>query len=210
MIKAKFHTKSGEPAGDVELPEAVFGIEPNTAVLWQYIKAYRANQRRGTHSAKRRSDVRGGGKKPWRQKGTGRARQGTRTSPLWKGGGVTFAPKQRDYRIVLPKKMRRLALASALSDRAKENMVYIFEEFEVSQPKTKAVVEILNNAEIDTKRPILIITNSVKRDVVIGSRNIDRLQVTHMGELNPYQVLCAEKIIIEQEALNKIEELYNK
>ncbi|RKZ27325.1 50S ribosomal protein L4 [bacterium] len=207
MAKAKIYDSSGNVSGEVELPDVAFGIEPNEAVMWQYVKTYLANQRRGTHSAKTRGEVRGGGSKPWRQKGTGRARQGTRTSPIWTGGGVVFPPKPRSYRLKFPKKMRKIALASALSDRAKENLVHIFERFEVPEIRTKAVIEILKNAEIDMNRSTLIITDGVKPDLLKCARNIEKLKVTHTGELNTYFVLNAENIIVEKNAISKIEEM---
>ncbi len=207
MAKAKLYDESGNITSEIELPDSAFGIEPNEAVMWQYVKTYLANQRSGTQSLKTRGEVRGGGTKPWRQKGTGRARQGTRSSPIWAGGGVTFAPKPRSYRLKLPKKMRKIALASALSDRAKENMVHIFEKLEVSEIKTKTVVEMLDSAEINIDRSTLIITNSVQKNLLKSAHNIPKIHITHTGELNPYQILDAENIVIEKAAISKIEEM---
>ncbi len=207
MAKAKLYDSNGNIVGEVGLPDIAFSIEPNTAVLWQYVKTFLANQRVGTHSAKTRSEVRGGGRKPWRQKGTGRARHGTIRSPLWRKGGVVFPPKPRSYRLKFPKKMRRLALASALSDRARENLVHIFEGFNIDEPKTKRFVEIFQNAEIDINRPTLVITNTVQQNLVKSANNLEKVNVTHTGELNPYSVLVAENIVIEKTALDKIEEL---
>ncbi len=207
MAKAKLYDMNGNATGEIELPDDAFGIEPNEAVMWQYVKTYLANQRSGTQCLKSRADIRGGGAKPWRQKGTGRARQGTRTSPIWKGGGVTFAAKPRSYRLRLPKKMRKLALASALSDRAKSNMVHIFERLEISEIKTKTVTEMFGNAEIDIGRSTLIITNSVQKNLLKSTNNIEKVNITHTGELNPYQILDAENIIIEKNAISKIEEM---
>ncbi|RKZ34315.1 50S ribosomal protein L4 [bacterium] len=125
MVKAKVYDINGNPDGEIELSEIAFGITPNKDILWQYVKVYLANQRVGTHCAKTRGEVAGGGRKPWRQKGTGRARQGTIRSPIWRKGGVAFPPKPRNHRLRLPKKMRRIALASILSDRANQGKVYI-------------------------------------------------------------------------------------
>ncbi|MCD6531725.1 50S ribosomal protein L4, partial [bacterium] len=194
-------------AGEIELPENAFGIEPNVAVLWQYVKMYLANQRQGTHSAKTRGEVSGGGRKPWRQKGTGRARHGSIRSPIWRKGGVVFPPKPRDYRLRMPKKMRRLALASILSDRARENKVFVFEGFDLPKPKTKDFINILDNSEIDYKVPTLVITRRVEPDVIKSAKNLSKVQVTFAGELNPYRVITAENVIIEKSALEKIEEL---
>lgn len=207
MIKAKLYDIKGNPAGEIELPENAFGIEPNVDVLWQYVKMYLANQRQGTHSAKTRGEVAGGGRKPWRQKGTGRARHGSIRSPIWRKGGVVFPPKPRDYRLRMPKKMRRLALASILSDRARENKVFVFEGFDLPKPKTKDFINILDNSEIDYKVPTLVITRRVEPDVIKSAKNLSKVQVTFAGELNPYRVITAENVIIEKSALEKIEEL---
>jgi len=207
MKKAKLYDKQGNATGEVELSDIAFGIEPNKHVLWQYVKAYLANQRVGTHSAKTRAEIRGGGKKPWRQKGTGRARQGTFTSPIWRSGGVAFAPKPRDYRQRFPKKMKKLALASILSDRASDNLIHVIEAFNVEEIKTRSVIDILDNSQINFEKSTLIITGSVKRLLVKSAGNIPGLTVTHAGELNAYQIINTENIIIERNALKKIEEL---
>ena len=207
MATAKLYDKNGNSAGEMELPDSAFGITPNENVLWQYVKTYLANQRVGTHSAKTRAEVSGGGKKPWRQKGTGRARQGTTTSPIWRKGGVAFPPKPRDHRLKFPRKMRRLALASILSDRAKEAKVFVFDGFDLPEPKTAKCKQILSNSDIEFEKPTLIITNSVEPTVIRSVSNIPSIEITHTGELNAYQVIKAENIIIEKSALNKIEEL---
>ncbi len=206
-MRARLFDKEGNPAGEVELPENAFGIKPNEAVVWQYVKTYLANQRVGTHSARTRGEVRGGGRKPWRQKGTGRARHGSIRSPIWRGGGVVFPPKPRDYRLKMPKKMRRLALASVLSDRARENLVSVFDGFDLPQPQTKRFIEIMRNADINIERPTLIITEKVEPNVIKSARNVKRVRVTHTGELNAYQVVISENIVVEKNALGKIEEL---
>ncbi len=207
MIKAKVYNKHGSLSGEINLSESVFGIKPNLSVLWQYVKYYLANQRSGTHSAKTRSEVSGGGRKPWRQKGTGRARAGSTRSPLWRHGGVIFPPKPREYRMKMPRKMRRLALMSILSDRASENMIFVFDGFDMPEIKTKRILEILANAEINANRPTLIITESNEKNIVKSANNIKNLHITHTNELNPYQIMVAENIIIEKKALSKIEEL---
>jgi len=207
MAMAKLYDKNGNSTGEMELPDSAFGITPNAGLVWQYVKVYLANQRVGTHSAKTRAEVAGGGKKPWRQKGTGRARQGTISSPIWRKGGVTFPPKPREHRLKFTKKMRKLALASILSDRANESRIHIFEKFDLPEAKTSICTEILENSNIEFKRPTLIITNSVEPTIVKSIRNIPSVKITHTGELNTYQVITAENIIIEKNALSKIEEL---
>ncbi len=207
MSKAKLYDKQGNNKGNVELPDIAFDCKPNKDVLWQYVKMYNANQRLGTHSAKTRSEIRGGGRKPWRQKGTGRARAGTATSGLWRSGGVIFPPKPRDYRQYMPKKMKKIALSSALSDRAKENLIHVFEGFDIESPKTSDLIKIFVTAELNINKHILIITNSIENELLLSARNIQNICVKFTGEINAYEVLKAENIIIEQNALEKIEEL---
>ncbi len=210
MVKAKVYDINGNPDGEIELSEIAFGITPNKDILWQYVKVYLANQRVGTHCAKTRGEVAGGGRKPWRQKGTGRARQGTIRSPIWRKGGVAFPPKPRNHRLRLPKKMRRIALASILSDRANQGKVYIFEGFDIDKPKMKKFLEILDNSDIEYELPTLIVTNNVEYNILNSARNFPTIEVTHTGELNAYQVIKAENVIVEKSALDKIEELCKK
>ena len=207
MAKAKLYDKLGNPKGEIELPPEVFDRKPKPAVVWQYVKVYLANQRLGTHSAKTRSEVRGGGRKPWRQKGTGRARHGSIRSPIWRHGGVAHPPKPRDHRLRMPKKMKRIALYSVLSDRAKENLVHVFEGFELEAPRTKEMLNILNNAGIDISRKTLIITDEVNPIVVKSADNIKNVRVTHTGELNAYQAITSENLIIEKSAIERLKEL---
>jgi large subunit ribosomal protein L4 len=192
MSKAKLYDKQGNNKGNVELPETAFDCKPNKDVLWQYVKMYNANQRLGTHSAKTRSEIRGGGRKPWRQKGTGRARAGTTSSGLWRSGGVIFPPKPRDYRQYMPKKMKKIA---------------VFEGFDIESPKTSELIKIFDTAKLNINKPILIITNSIENELLLSARNIQNICVKFSGEINAYEVLKAENIIIEQNALEKIEEL---
>lgn len=210
MIKAKLYDKMGNPAGEIELPPKPFEIKPNEAVVWQYVNYYLANQRAGTHSAKTRSEVRGGGRKPWAQKGTGLARHGSIRSPLWRKGGVVFAPKPREYRQRLPQKMKRLALASVLSDRAKENRVFIFEDLEFTKPETKKLLTILKNSAIEYSRPTLIITKTPSLEIYKSASAIPRVDVTHIGQLNAYEALKSHNLIIFKKALPKLKELYSK
>jgi large subunit ribosomal protein L4 len=208
-MKAKLLDKNGSLTGEIDLPPKPFEIKPNLSVIWQYVKTYLANQRQGNHKAKPRNEVSGGGKKPWRQKGTGRARVGSSRNPLWRHGGVTFPPIPRSHRLEMPKKMKRLALASILSDRAKENVIYVIDAFDFAKPQTKAMLSILSNAKINIERPTLIITQNCSENVYKSARNIEKIKITHIGELNPYQVITAVNIIFEKKALNIIEERYN-
>jgi len=161
MPKVALYNVSGEQVGDIELKEDVFGIEINTHVMYEAVKVYLANQRQGTQSAKTRSEVRGGGRKPWRQKGTGRARQGSIRSPQWKGGGVIFAPKPRDYSMKLPKKIRRLALKSAFSAKAEANEIIVLDALTMEAPKTKEMLKVLGNLKVE-KKALLVTTAQLK------------------------------------------------
>ncbi len=207
MKKATLFDKNGNRTGEIELPEIAFGIDPNKHVLWQYVVTHNANQRTGTHSAKTRGDLDFGGKKPYRQKGTGHARQGTTTSPVHVGGGVAFPPKPREYRMKFPLKMRKLALASILSDRALSNTVFVFDGFDVPELKTKRVLEILSKAQIDISQKTIIITDKSNAIIYKSARNIDNVCVTHSGEISAYQIINSHNVIVEKTALAKLEEM---
>jgi len=198
--------REGKNIGEIELPENAFGRKPNEAVVHQYVEVYLANQRQGTHSTKNRSEVSGGGRKPWRQKGTGRARVGSIRSPIWRHGGVTFGPSPRSYRKSMPKKMRRIALASALSARSSEKAIFVFEDIDASSNKTSALKAILAEAGVHGNK-ILLITAAPEKNLVLAGRNITGVEVTFTGELNPYQVVRAENIMVTKGALQLIEEL---
>ncbi|HDR91369.1 MAG TPA: 50S ribosomal protein L4, partial [candidate division Zixibacteria bacterium] len=165
--------------------------------------------RQGTHKVKDRSEVSGGGRKPWRQKGTGRARVGTIRSPLWRHGGVTFGPEPRDYRMRMPKKMRRGAMTSILSARAKEDKVFILEDIDSQNHRTKGLRNLLTAAGVDGQK-VLIITNAPEMNLVKAGNNIPGVNVTFTGEMNPYQVLASDNVIVTKGALSKIEELLTK
>ncbi len=205
-MNATLYNSNGEKQGTIDIPEEIFGIEPNEGLLHQYAVTYEANQRQGTHKAKTRSEVSGGGKKPWKQKGTGRARVGSSRNPLWKHGGVSFAPVPRDYRKKFPKKMRRLAIFSILSDRASEGKVSIIESPDFENPSSAKFRDIMNKTGIDTS--ILYVTANSDRNLYLSGRNLENVSVTHMGELNPYQVLSTENVLISTDALNIIKELW--
>lgn len=204
--KFRVYNLSGEGVEEIELNEKVFGIEPNIPVMHEVVRNYLANNRQGTQSAKTRAQVRGGGKKPFRQKGTGRARQGTTRAPHFVGGGVAFAPKPRSYSYSIPKKVRRLAMRSALSSKVVDAEMKIVNEFKLDEIKTKNVVSILKS--IDAQGKTLIVTSD-KNDMVLKSaRNIDGVSVTFVDVLNVYDVLNHANVILTLDAVKKIEEVY--
>ena len=205
-MNATLYNSNGEKQGTIDIPEEIFGIVPNEGILHQYAVTYEANQRQGTHKAKTRTEVSGGGRKPWKQKGTGRARAGTTRSPLWRHGGVTFGPTPRSYRKRFPKKLRRLAILSILSNRANEGRVGIMEPPTMDKPSTAQLLKIMANTGLEDS--ILFVTANSDKNVYLSSRNIPKVKVTHMGELNPYQVLGTGNIIISTDALNLIKELW--
>ncbi len=206
MPKLDVMNVSGQRVGEIELNDNIFGIEPNEHVLHQAVVNYLANQRQGTQSAKTRAEVRGGGKKPWRQKGTGRARQGSTRAPQWVGGGVVFAPKPRDYSYKLPKKVKRLAMKSAFSAKVKNSEMIILDELSMDAPKTKDMVSILNNINADKKA--LIVTASKDENVVKSARNIPKVKTALVNTLNVYDILNHNTFVVTKEAVQKIEEVY--
>ena len=205
MPNVAIYNISGNKVGDMELSEAVFGQEVNVPAMHAYVKAYLANQRQGTQSAKTRAEVSGGGKKPWRQKGTGRARQGSTRSPQWTHGGVVFAPKPRDYRLSLNKKLKRVALKSALSAKVADEKFIVLDSLELSAPKTREMVKVLNNLKTANA---LIITPEVNETVVRAANNIQGVQTTTVGMLNTYDVLKYDTVIATRDAVAKVEEVY--
>jgi large subunit ribosomal protein L4 len=194
MTKIALYNMSGEQAGEIDLNDDVFNIEVNEHVMYEAVKTYMANQRQGNQSTKTRSEVRGGGRKPWRQKGTGRARAGTIRSPLWKGGGVVFAPKQRDYSKKLPKKIKRLAMKSAFSSKVINNEMVVLDELKLDEIKTKRITEVLSNLKVDKKA--LIVTDD--KNVYFSARNIKGVKTASVN-----------KFIITKDALKKVEEVYS-
>ena len=195
----------GENIGSMELNEAVFGAEINKSVLHQVVVNHLANQRQGTQSTKTRTEVRGGGIKPWRQKGTGRARQGSIRSPQWTGGGVALGPKPRDYRYRLNKKVRRLAVKSALSAKAQADEIIVIDGLKMDEIKTKTMAELLKKIGADTKS--LIVTKENDTNVYRSARNIKNVKVTYVDTLNTYEILRAEKFVASKDAIEKIEEV---
>lgn len=195
----------GNKVGEVALNDNVFNVEVNAAVLHQVVVAQLANKRQGTQSAKTRAEVRGGGIKPWKQKGTGRARQGSIRSPQWAGGGIVFAPKPRDYRVSLPKSMRRVAMKSALTSKVLENEMIVLESLVLDAPKTKAIAAMLNAFDV---KKALIVTLESNNNVYKSGRNIEGIQVMPVNNINVYDLLKYEKLIITKDAVSKLEEVY--
>ncbi len=206
MPKTNVYDMSGKQVGEIELSTAVFGIEPNQAVVHDVVKNHLANCRQGTQSALTRAEVSGGGRKPWRQKGTGRARQGSTRAPQWTHGGIVFAPKPRDYSYTLNKKVKRLALKSALSAKAAENNVVVIDSIKMDSIKTKDFASFLS-AVGATKKP-LVVTAEADQIVVKSGRNIPGCAVTFANLINVYDVVNAEKLVVDQAALAKIEEVF--
>ena len=206
MSTVKVYNMAGETVGEVELSEAVFGIEPNEQALHATVLNYLANQRQGTQSALTRAEVSGGGKKPYRQKGTGRARQGSTRAPQWTHGGIAFAPKPRSYAYTLNKKLKRIALKSALSIKASEASVVVVDALEMAEIKTAAFKKFLNAVGVQGKA--LVVTPEVNKNVVLSARNIPGVQTTIATVLNPYEIMNAKTFIVDKAALAKIEEVY--
>lgn len=196
----------GKEVSKIDLADSVFGIEPNAAVMHQMVVNYLANQRQGTQSALTRAEVSGGGKKPWRQKGTGRARQGSTRSPQWTHGGVVFAPKPRSYSFTVNKKVRRLAMKSALSTKAASQEIVILDEIKLDNYKTKVIVDMLK--AIDVTKKALIVLPEVDGKVIKSANNIKGVKTAQVNELNVYDILNADKLVIVKDAVSKIEEVY--
>lgn len=206
MPKVNVLNIKGEVVGDIELLDSIFAIEVNNHVLYEVVKNQLANKRQGTQSAKTRAEVRGGGKKPWKQKGTGRARAGSSRQPNWIGGGVVFAAKPRDYRYTLPKKMRRLALKSALSSKLASGSIIVLDELSMAAPKTKELVAILSNLKIDRKA--LIVVEEKKEAVVKSANNIVGITTALVNTINVYDILKHDAFVITKDAVKKVEEVY--
>ena len=197
--------QEGKQVGDIQLNDNVFGVEVNTDAMHQVVVALLANKRQGTQSAKTRAEVRGGGIKPWRQKGTGRARQGSIRAPQWIKGGIVFAPKPRDYRVSVPKSMRRVAMKSALTSKVQDNQMVVLEALSLEAPKTKHMVEVLK--AFDAKKT-LIVTGESNEVLYKSARNIADVQIMPVNNINVYDLLKFEKLIITKDAVSKIEEVY--
>ena len=206
MAKANVYNMAGQQVGEIELSEAVFGIEPNQAVVHEVVKNHLANCRQGTQSALTRAEVSGGGKKPWRQKGTGHARQGSTRAPQWTHGGIVFAPKPRDYSYVLNKKVKRLALKSVLSARVAEGKLIVIDSIKMDAIKTADFRKFLNAVNCDGKA--VVVTPAVDTVVVKSARNIPGVLTTPANNLSVYDIINAQYLVADQAALAKIEEVY--
>jgi large subunit ribosomal protein L4 len=205
MPKVALYNMTAQQVGEIELSDAIFGVEINKEAMHQVVKMQLANKRQGTQSALTRAEVRGGGIKPWRQKGTGRARQGSIRSPQWIHGGIVFAPKPRDYSYTVPKKIRRLALKSALTSKVAGNEFIVLDELKLDAPKTKVMVEMLNKFE--AKKTLIVVRES-DETIYKSIRNIEGASVIPVNNLNVYDILKYEKFIITKDAAQMVEEVY--
>ncbi|BDH63661.1 50S ribosomal protein L4 [Ureibacillus massiliensis 4400831 = CIP 108448 = CCUG 49529] len=205
MTKVSVLSQTGASVGEIELNDSVFGIEPNEAVLFDAVIAQRASLRQGNHKVKNRSEVAGGGRKPWRQKGTGRARQGSIRSPQWRGGGTVFGPTPRSYSYKLPKKVRRLALKSALSAKVVEQNLLVLDALQLDAPKTKDFKAILGNLNLDKKA--LFVTAELDENVALSARNIPGVTVLTANGINVLDLLGHDKVVFTKAAVEKVEEV---
>ncbi len=212
MLKVDVINMTGNKVGEVELDESIFGIEPNVPVMHEVTTAYLANQRQGTQNALTRAEVSGGGIKPWRQKGTGRARQGSTRAPQWRHGGIVFAPKSRDYRMSVNKKVKRLAMKSALSSKVAEGELVVFDELNIADGKTKTMAKVLNSAKLENALVVLVNKEEENRDAVEkverATRNIAGVKTTSVGTLNVYEILKYGKLVLTKDSLEKVQEVY--
>ena len=205
MASVKVYDIEGKEVETLELNDSIFGVEINEHLMHLAVVGQLANSRQGTQSAKTRSEVSGGGRKPWRQKGTGHARQGSTRSPQWTGGGVVFAPKPRDYSFKMNKKEKRAALCSALSSKVAESQIIVLDEFKLDEIKTKKFVEVMNNLKASKA---LVVLEGENKNVVLSGRNIPTVKVTATNEINTYDVLKYETLVVTKAAVEKLEEVY--
>ena len=205
MANVSVYNFEGKEVGSIELNDAVFGVEVNEHLVHMAVVNQLANNRQGTQSAKTRSEVSGGGRKPWRQKGTGHARQGSTRSPQWTGGGVVFAPKPRDYSFKMNKKEKRIALLSALSSKVADNKIVVLDAFNLDEVKTKKFAEVMSNLKVDKA---LVVIEGENKNVVLSGRNIPTVKVSATNEINTYDVLKYETLVVTKAAVEKLEEVY--
>ena len=205
MANVSVYNIEGKEVGSIELNDAVFGVEVNEHLVHMAVVNQLANNRQGTQSAKTRSEVSGGGRKPWRQKGTGHARQGSTRAPQWTGGGIVFAPKPRDYSFKMNKKEKRIALLSALSSKVAESKIVVLDEFRLDEIKTKKFVEVMNNLKVENA---LVVLEGENKNVVLSGRNIPSVKVTATNEINTYDVLKYTTLVVTKAAVEKLEEVY--
>lgn len=205
MANVSVYNIEGKEVGSIELNDAVFGVGVNEHLVHLAVVSQLANNRQGTQSAKTRSEVSGGGRKPWRQKGTGHARQGSTRSPQWTGGGVVFAPKPRDYSFKMNKKEKRIALLSALSSKVADSKIVVLDEFNLDEVKTKKFVEVLNNLKVSKA---LVVLEGENKNVVLSGRNVNGAKVSNTSEINTYDVLKYDTLVVTKAAVEKLEEVY--
>ena len=208
MAKTNLYDMAGKVVGEIELNDSVFGIEPNMAVVHENVKNHLANMRQGTQSTLTRAEVRGGGRKPWRQKGSGRARQGSIRAPQWTHGGIALGPKPRSYRYTINKKSRRLAIRSALSAKMAAGSIIVINNLTLPEIKTKAMVSFLNS--VGASGSALVVTPAVEKNVVLSARNIPGVQTTFASVISVYDILKADKFVADQKAVAMIEEVYKQ
>ncbi len=206
MPKVALYNMEGASVGEIELKDEVFGVEVNKDALYQVVRMQQANKRQGTQSALTRAEVRGGGAKPWRQKGTGRARHGSIRSPIWIKGGVVFAPKPRDYSYTVPKKIRRLALKSALSSKVENNTIIVMDSLELPEAKTREMVKVLKNLRVEDKA--LLVIPGKNETVERAARNLPNVKLTYVNTLNVLDILKYNRFIITLDAVRLVEEVY--
>ena len=205
MANVKVFNMSGSEVGSIELNDSIFAVEVNTHVMHQAVVQYLANKRQGTQSALTRAEVRGGGRKPWRQKGTGRARQGSTRSPQWTGGGVVFAPKPKDYSFQLNKKGKRLAVKSALTTKVNDGKFVVVDEINLPEMKTKEMVKVLNNLNVNKS---LVVLEDANEKAVVAARNIPTVKTASVSTINVYDILKYDSVVVTKAAVEKIEEVY--
>ena len=205
MANVSVYNIEGKEVGSIELNDAVFGVEVNEHLVHMAVVNQLANNRQGTQSAKTRSEVSGGGRKPWRQKGTGQARQGSTRAPQWTGGGIVFAPKPRDYSFKMNKKEKRIALLSALSSKVAESKIVVLDSFNLDEIKTKKFAEVMSNLKVDKA---LVVVEGENKNVVLSGRNIPSVKVSATNEINTYDVLKYETLVVTKAAVEKLEEVY--
>jgi large subunit ribosomal protein L4 len=205
MVELKLYNLLGQETGKIEGEEKIFNVKYSAALIHQVLRGFRAAQRTGSHSTKTKGEVRGGGKKPWKQKGTGRARAGSIRSPLWNGGGVIFGPKPRDYSFSLPKKMKKAAYRAVISSRYAADSIRVVEDLNFDSPKTKEMVKILKAFNFENKKALMVLSDN-QRNIKLAGRNIPKLSTLRADNLNIYELLNSEILIIQKEAVKKLEE----
>ena len=205
MANVSVYNIEGKEVGSIELNDAVFGVEINEHLVHMAVVNQLANNRQGTQSAKTRSEVSGGGRKPWRQKGTGQAKQGSTRAPQWTGGGIVFAPKPRDYSFKMNKKEKKLALLSALTSKVADNKIVVLDEFKLDEIKTKKFAEVMNNLKVSKA---LVVLEGENKNVVLSGRNIPTVKVSATNEINTYDVLKYDTLVVTKAAVEKLQEVY--